>query len=618
MNIIKSKTHIILLLIVMATNLFFALPRIVNYSAVDEHLWTYGRTPRFWESIRKHDWRKTAVNDKPGITVAAISGIGLLFINPLDYEDILQKPKSPEQLEAIEKINFSFRFPVYIFALLMAPLFFILLRKLFNGTIAIFSVSIMYLSPIILGISIFVNPDSLLWAFSSLSIICFLLLQKTEKSAYAYASGVFLGLALLTKYVSTILYVYFFMLIFLNYIFSKLKYEPREYFKKASLDYLKVFFTSFATIFILFPATWIKFDKLLETTIFSRPFEPIWKVFAAFLLLLLVDTFVFKSYLFSSLLNFIKKFKRHILVAFFSIFLIAIAIVLLNTYGFIKKYDFEDLLLSPKGGGETKLSLTHSIRGTLVGIYVLLFEISPIVFLSFIFAIFSSLKKEFFNKKSTLAIFFLLVFILLYYLGSAVSDTASNVRYQISICPIASIIAALGLYRFMNLKKIKKFVLRKTFLSCVILIAILSISLFSIKPYFFSYASSFLPKNNILNMMDMGDGSFEATHYLNALPDAKNITIWTDKVASCELFIGKCYANLQPEIVADPDIDFFVVSSGRIYKATYFAGGRLSAEKAAYFRKIYSSDSGFEHKIEIDGRPNNFVKVVKNEIPSEK
>jgi hypothetical protein len=275
----------LLVLLVMAVNLLFAVPRIANYSAIDEHLWTYGRTPRFWHSIEKHDWRKTAVNDKPGITVAAISGAGLFFINPLDYEEIIDEPKTHQQLKDIKKINFSFRFPVYLFALLMAPLFFILLSKIFNKTIALLAVSIIYLSPILIGISLFVNPDSLLWVFSSLSILCFLLLQKTEKSRYAYGAGTFLALALLTKYVSTVLYLYFLALIFLNYIFSSSMHDPRRYFRKAFFDYLKVFLTSFLIIFILFPATWIKFDKLMETTIWSRPFEPIWKMFVAFFII---------------------------------------------------------------------------------------------------------------------------------------------------------------------------------------------------------------------------------------------------------------------------------------------------------------------------------------------
>jgi len=331
------------------------------------------------------------------------------------------------------------------------------------------------------------------------------------------------------------------------------------------------------------------------------------------MLIFLIDTFLLKNRLLFFILDPIKKFKRQIFVIFFSVFLLAGVVVLLNTYGVSKMYDFETLLSSPKGGDKDTFSFSRSISGVLTGIYVLIFELSPVVLASFLFGIFSSLKKEFLEKKSTLAIFYLLVFILLYYLGSSVSYIESTVRYQISIYPIAGIIAAVGLYRFINIEKLNKIFLQKTFLICLIFIAILTASLISIKPFYFSYASGLLPKNQILNSKDMGDGSYEASAYLNSLPDAKNLTIWADKVAVCELFAGKCHVYLQPEIIDDPEIDYFVVSKGRTDKSVYFAAGRLSKEKAAYFKKLYSPESSSDFKIEIGGKPKNFVKVIKSE-----
>lgn len=611
-SFIKSKIHLILLLLIMATNLFFGLPRIANFSAIDEHLWTYDRTPQFWKAVKEQNWKKTNINDKPGITVAIISGIGLMFINPMDYEEILQEPKSDDQLESIRKINFSFRFPIYLFTLLMAPLFFILLKRLFNETVAIISVGITYLSPIILGISLFVNPDSFLWIFSTLSILCFLLLQKTDKSAYAYASGVFLGLALLTKYVSTLLYPYFLAVIFLNYLFLKSKKDPKRYFKKAFSDYLRMILVSLATIFILYPATWINLEVFLNRTIFSRPFEPIWKIFAVFLALFFVDAFLLKSYFLKKILDPVKKYKKYLILLLFSVFLLAGLAVILNTYKIINIYDFELLLASPKGGDQENLRIVRSIGGVLTGIYVLFFELSPLVFLSLIFAVVSSLKKEFLEKRSTEAIFFLLIFILLYYFGSAMSFIESTVRYQISIYPIASIIAALGLYRLINLEKIKKIIAQKMFALHLIFIIALSVSLFAIKPFYFSYASSLLPKNYVLNVKDMGDGCYEASAYLNSLPDARNLTVWTDKVAFCELFAGKCYSNIKAEVIDDPNLDYFVVSRGRTEKSLSFASERVSRKKYEFFKEMYSSNTNSEYEINIDGRPNNFIRVIKN------
>ncbi|HPX94621.1 MAG TPA: glycosyltransferase family 39 protein [Candidatus Moranbacteria bacterium] len=612
-SFLQKKSSTLLILLVISINLFFGLPRIANFSAIDEHLWTYDRIPQFWNAIEQQKWKQTNINDKPGVTDAIISGIGLLFVDPLEYKSIRQEPKSEEQLAMMKKINTAMRLPIYLFTLAMAPIFFIFLKKLFNETIAAIAVAIIYLSPIILGISLFINPDSLLWIFSSLSIICFLLLQKTGKSSYAHASGAFLGLALLTKYVSTLLYAYFLLLIFLNYVLSKSEHDPAKYFKKAFSDYLRMFLISFATIFVLYPATWISLKVFLKRTLLSRPFEPIWEFFLAFLVLFFVDAFLLNGRIFKTILDPFKKYKKHIILFFFSSFLLAGAVVLLNTYGIIKTYDFELLLASPKGGDQDTFRIMRSAGGVFTGIFVLFFEMSPIIFLSLIFAVASSFKNDLFEKKSTLSIFFLLSFIMLYYLGSAINHIESTIRYQISVLPIAAVIAAIGIYRLANIKRLKGFFEQRMFLLYAMLAAALTVSLISIKPFYFSYASSFLPKDYVLNVKDMGDGSFEAARYLNSLPDAKNLTVWADKVAVCELFVGTCHVNLRPNVVND-EIDYFVVSRGRTEKSLSFSSERLSAERASHFREMYSSECECEYEIEIDERPGNFIRIIKNKM----
>ncbi|HOF42926.1 MAG TPA: hypothetical protein PLF86_03680, partial [Candidatus Moranbacteria bacterium] len=159
----------------------------------------------------------------------------------------------------------------------------------------------------------------------------------------------------------------------------------------------------------------------------------------------------------------------------------------------------------------------------------------------------------------------------------------------------------------------KSFFEQRMFLLYAMLAAALTVSLISIKPFYFSYASSFLPKDYVLNVKDMGDGSFEAARYLNSLPDAKNLTVWADKVAVCELFVGTCHVNLRPNVVND-EIDYFVVSRGRTEKSLSFSSERLSAERASHFREMYSSECECEYEIEIDERPGNFIRIIKNKM----
>ena len=121
----KEIPAILVFIAVISVNLYFGIPRIEKFSAIDEALWSYDRVPRFWKSIKKGNRKGTSLCDKPGVTLAAISGIGLPFIpDPQKYEKIRSQAKTPEQLATIKKIYLVLRLPVYIFTLLSLPFFY--------------------------------------------------------------------------------------------------------------------------------------------------------------------------------------------------------------------------------------------------------------------------------------------------------------------------------------------------------------------------------------------------------------------------------------------------------------------------------------------------------------
>ena len=126
----NKKIFILIALIsIAAANLFFGLPRLSTFSAVDEPYWTYERIPDFWRAVKEKRWKRTKINDKPGVTVALITGPGLFSINPLEYETYRLKPKTDEILAAINKIALVFRLPLYLFTLLAVPLFYFFLKN---------------------------------------------------------------------------------------------------------------------------------------------------------------------------------------------------------------------------------------------------------------------------------------------------------------------------------------------------------------------------------------------------------------------------------------------------------------------------------------------------------
>ncbi len=80
MDKLREKHFIFFLLIVSAMSFFaFGLFHLAKFETTDEHLWKYGRIKQYWQALKNTNWEKTYINDKPGVTVALISGIGLIF-----------------------------------------------------------------------------------------------------------------------------------------------------------------------------------------------------------------------------------------------------------------------------------------------------------------------------------------------------------------------------------------------------------------------------------------------------------------------------------------------------------------------------------------------------------
>jgi hypothetical protein len=593
------------LLLVLATNIFFGLSHLSEFAAVDEPLWTQNRIIKFWSNIKDREFYKTMISDKPGITVAIISGIGLNWVNPKEYKDTEQDGVGIENFKDVREMNFAMRLPIFLFNCLMLILFYVFLKKLFGNQVSLFSVILIGLSPILLGISTIINPDSLLWTFVPLSIICFLIYLRNEENKYLYLSGFFLGLAILTKYVANILYVYFFGLLFLEYVFRKSsETDFYTYFKKAFADYLIMVFISLFTFFLFLPAAWVKISNVFSGTILSPAFIQIWKVSVSVMLVIAVDTFFWKNHILSVPLKYISKYKAAIIYAVSLIFIVATSITVFNTWFGMKLFDIELILASPKTS-----HTAHNMLGLfLTNFYSLLFGISPIAFLALIYATASNFFKRKINNDVACVSYFLF-FIMLYYAASTASFVSATVRYQIVLYPIALILAAIGFNEIINKFNFRK----KIFFACGVVILFIS-SLYSlnfIKPFYFGYASDLLPSKYVLNLKDMGDGSYEAAEYLNQKDNAKNLNIWSDKRGVCAFFIGNCMSGFYFD--ENQKIDYFVVSSGRETRTSKMTVSRINLRYKV--GELYAIED-CEFKLEIGGRPNNYVKIIRAEALS--
>jgi len=599
----QGKVYLTALGIVMTLSFSFGLYNIQKAAIVDEALWTFDKIPSFWKNIEECDWYGTRVSDKPGLTVAAISGLGILEIaNPAKYDSNDINP------EKIEKLNFAFRFPILAFVILMLPVLYFSLKKLLDKKSAILSVTFIGLSPILIGVTRMLNPDALLWVFTTLSLIAFLTFLEKKKDSALIWSGIFLGFSLLTKYVSNFLYIFFLGTIFLKYIFSKsAKKNSNLFFKKNLFSYMVLVFISFLTFFIAYPATWIKPDRIFLGTIFSQAFEPIFPYFIAILLISLIDTFFLKNIILKNILDFISNQKQKLAWLASGIFLFFLGIIFWNAYTGSSLFDLAAILSSPKSSYRD----TNSLWFMATNFYPLIFGISPIALFLIIYFLIKSFGQKIKNTLRFRVSFYLIIFILLYYIGSVFSNVSATIRYQIILYPLVFIISGIWL-NFLT----KKFKEKKYWpeISIFLLILILSSVLFCIKPFYFSYASILLPQKYHIDYKDMGLGSYEAAMYLNSLPNAEEIDIWTDKNGVCTFFVGKCYAEFDKNILREREFDYYVVSSGRKSLSTNKIKTLLGRgyNETPRIDNLYLS-KGSVITIELANRPNNYIKIFKKD-----
>ncbi|MBU2028509.1 hypothetical protein KJ761_01295, partial [Patescibacteria group bacterium] len=423
---------------------------------------------------------------------------------------------------------------------------------------------------------------------------------------------------ILTKYVANILYIFYFLLIFLDYFIHKSHYEKEglaRYFRQAIGDYFVLVFLSLFTFFLFLPAAWVDIRRLLEGTILSKAFLPIWPAFAAIIAFILADIVFWKNKITEKIMHFFFRFSRPIIKIIIFLFLFFTLGMLINTYSGMKFYDLESIIASPKSA-----YTANNFSGMmLANFFSLFFGITPIAFLAIIglclFNLFS--KKE--PAKNYFWTFYLILFILIYYTASVWSNVSATIRYQIVLFPLAFILAGIGVNNLIQSDITKKYILKYipkymlTTLLYFILVLSSVYSLWSVRPFYFSYASDLLPPEYILNLKDMGGGSYEAAQYLNSIPDVHNISIWTDKRGVCYFFNGICNSGVGLE-KGKKEIDYFVVSSGRESRTTKMTLSRFNGGNDLIIRldKLYAMENP-DFYLKMGGRPGDFVKVIKAE-----
>jgi hypothetical protein len=611
-----SLVHWGFVIILSCIFFFFGFQKLGDFAAVDEPLWLYGRIPRYFSNFADGEWSKTAVSDKPGITVALISGAGLLFENPRNYETKKYQGEVRHQADDYTLFFKTFRLPILVFLSLFLPVIFFLTQRVFGTTTALINQVLLATSPVLIGMSKIINPDSLLWAFSTASILAFLALQKTRLPRYLIAAGVFLGLALLTKYIANILLVFFVLSALVHFVLcTQAKEHLAKYWQEFLCQLFGIFGIALFTFYIFLPAAWIEPSLLIESTFASQAFEQFSGLFLLLVALLTLEVFWNKGKLLQRFLPVFSVLNKTSPWFLLTLFTGVLLYLLLHVWQGFGHYNFSELLASPK----TVSGATGALGIFLSNFYVGFFSETPAVALGLLLLPILLLKKLRGTQKISSpdsSVLFIVSAILLYYLASVLTGVASIIRYQIILVPFFILLSAYTYTLLIEHCTALSSSLRLRILLVVLLGSGLTILIKT--PFPGSYASSLLPKNEVLDVKDMGPGSYEAALFLNNLPDAQNLTIWTDKSGVCNFFVGRCLSSPGKKTLADPFIDYVVVSSTRQTRITNMTKNSVAQNPnlvplPQFYLENKNSESIFT--LAINGRPNHTVKIFPYHSP---
>ncbi len=609
-KLIENKKLLIRLFLfsVVIFYFLFGFYHLSDFVTADEHYWFYERIPQYWHALMDGNIKKTLINDKPGVALALVSGGGLFFEkSPSEHLVKISEYLKAYNTSRTKGINLAFRLPLLIFNGIFIFFFFWIIRKITqNYWIALWSSTLIALSPVLMGISQIVNPDALLWTFSAAAIFSYLALLKYNQKKYLLLSAVFTGFAILSKYTADILFPYFIFLILAYYVFEKKESsadESKKYFFRQFLNLLLIIAGSMAVVSIFLPAIFVKPVYLYRLTLGFAPMKEYFWLFLAPVICIIIDTLALKN----KISIFIKKFfskniapARIIFVAVLVIFLV----LLIGRNVFPQWKMFKSIPFDIK-----KLAYADDLGYSPNFFEKLLLEFNPLVFsltpIAIALVIFYWLKlilKK--NDPFFFYAFSLTFFILAYFFASAQAGVVATIRYSLILYPLVFFLSGIGLWNFLECFKRKDNLVK--LLASFTLIVFSLISLLLIRPFYFNYTSNFLPKNKLITDA-WGYGGYEAAQKLNSLPNPQELTVWSDYYGFCEFFRGKCLMDYKFD-EANFKIDYYVIT--RRGEIRYNFDNYWLNRGGIQIQKIYANPDPF-WSLFINGRKGNFIKIIK-------
>lgn len=580
----------------------FSFYHFTKFVTADEHYWLYERIPQYWDSLKDENLKGTLINDKPGVSLALISGMGLFFApNPenhvKDYGDGLVK----YDYGNTERIYSIFRTPIIIFNALALLYVFWVMKRIFSSRVRLLSIIGISLSPILVGISQVLNPDALFWSLSFCSIVSYFALLKTSEKKFIFFSGIFLGLSMITKYVADFFFPFFFFLFLSFPVFSNFKKEEiLKYFKKHLAYYWMTIAVSFLVIVIFLPAVIVKPIYLYRLTIGFRQMPLVWSGILLTSLFLVSEYFLNKARIALFVYNFLNRKKSffRVLPAVFFFLLFFLIMTGRGVYPGGGWELFQKIPFDFKNLSDAHLSFLSSL---FLEMNPLVFTVTPVIILGLFMAFVWGLRK---GEKNSFYIFSLTSFVFLFEIASMSAGIVNTVRYSVILFPILILLSSFGYESFFRRWE-DEHQFNHLLIPAVLAVSILVI--FNAKPFYSNYTNFTLPHDQLISDA-WGYGGYEAAQLLNSLPDSDKLVIWSDYYGVCEFFRGTCIRNFRFDQNKYP-IDYYVLNRRGeiIYNEKEARWNEEGFSKAFLYRK----KENLVWNLDIGNRQGNYVNIYK-------
>ena len=594
----------------------FGLYHLGKFETSDERLWLaspeYGRVHRYWSAWKDRNWSRTYINDKPGVTTAIVAAPGLLFDkNP--QEKLLRDENGARVYNPpyITHTLYFFRLPfLFLNAALILALFFLIRRFTGDDLIAVLSSIFMYLSPILIGMTQIVNPDTTLWSLVAVALFSYLNFLKERTFRFLVFATISAGFALLSKYSALLLFVFLYGLNFAALWFTAEPEETQEQFfektKRIFSGYL-LFLLGSVTIFTLFIPALLADPTLITqggigVVRYTQVFFPLLLLLAGFYVVVLADALLVKSRFLFLLFSRLRVFRS----PFTIIPSLIIALLLMSSFIVWTSHTQFGLTNIPYDSSKSKILPTLSLTNQLLlEARPITFTVTPLVLGGVLIALlWSSWSGRTVHLRFLL--FTLTTFIIAFYIAVLAEKILVHARYSIMLYPLMTVLAAIGFSTLFSLWKNQKIILGTLGL---LFIAGFSITFYT-RPFYFNYLNTFLPESSSLTS-SWGFGGYEAAQYLNALPHAKDLVVWTDYGGTCVFFVGKC-------IKANTINSWYQRNPGQYIDYAVVTRRGLEENKTYWdrIRRTQSIDEAPVWTLLINGRVDNFVKIYQSKGPT--